>query len=79
MDARDARAALAEWKRRTDRAASERDGLIRVAYEAGVNVRQIHQESGVSRTTIYKVLGMDAAAIDKFAKKYPGVEKIQSA
>ena len=60
MDARDARAALAEWKRRTDRAASERDGLIRVAYEAGVNVRQIHQESGVSRTTIYTVLGMDA-------------------
>jgi hypothetical protein len=60
MNAAEAKAALAEWKRRSDQDARERDTLIRVAYEAGVNIRQIHLESGVSRTTIYRVLGVDA-------------------
>lgn len=60
VNAAEAEAALAEWKRRTDRNASERDGLIRAAHEAGLNIRQIHLVSGVSRTTVYRVLGLDA-------------------
>ena len=60
MNAEEAETALAEWKRRIDRDASERDGLIRAAHEAGVNIRQIHLRSGVSRSTIYRVLGVDA-------------------
>jgi transcriptional regulator of acetoin/glycerol metabolism len=60
MNAAEARAALAEWKRRTDQDARVRDDLIRAAHEAGMNIRQIHLESGVSRTTIYRVLGVGA-------------------
>lgn len=55
----EAEAALADWKRRTDSANAERDGLIRAAHESGVNIRRISQLSGLSRTTVYKVLGLD--------------------
>lgn len=59
METAGAEAALADWKRRMDSANAERNGLIRAAYEVGVNIRRISQLSGVSRTTVYKVLGLD--------------------
>jgi transcriptional regulator of acetoin/glycerol metabolism len=60
VNAEEAEAALAEWKRRSDQDARERDSLIRAAHEAGVNIRRIHLISGVSRSTVYRVLGMSA-------------------
>ena len=59
MATAEAEAALADWRRRIDSANAERDSLIRAAHEAGVNIRRISQLSGVSRTTVYKVLGLD--------------------
>jgi transcriptional regulator of acetoin/glycerol metabolism len=59
MATAEAEAALADWKRRVETANAERDGLIRAAHEAGVNIRRISQLSGVSRTTVYKILGLD--------------------
>jgi len=59
MGPAEAETALTDWKRRIDSANAERDGLIRDAHDAGVNIRRISQLSGVSRTTVYKVLGLD--------------------
>lgn len=56
--ATEAESALSEWKGRGDSLAAERDPLVRSAYEAGVNINRIHKLSGVSRTTIYKILGL---------------------
>lgn len=36
-----------------------RDQLIRLANEAGIPISEISQLSGLSRTTIYKILGPD--------------------
>jgi hypothetical protein len=51
---------LREWKLRSDQLDAERDPLIRAAYAAGIPVQRIHQISGLSRTTIYKILGLEA-------------------
>jgi len=59
MGTADAETALRGWKRRIDSDNAERDGLIRAAHEAGVNIRRISQLSGVSRTTVYKILDLD--------------------
>jgi transcriptional regulator of acetoin/glycerol metabolism len=59
MAVAEAEAALADWKRRIESANAERDGLIRAAHEAGVNIRRISLLSGLSRSTVYKVLGLD--------------------
>jgi transcriptional regulator of acetoin/glycerol metabolism len=59
MATAEAEAALADWKRRIESANAERDSLIRAAHEAGVNIRRISLLSGVSRTTVYKVLDLD--------------------
>ncbi len=55
MEIGEARAALADWKRTADR----RDEILRGAYRAGVTVTEISQITGVSRTTIYKILGLE--------------------
>jgi transcriptional regulator of acetoin/glycerol metabolism len=55
----EAEAALADWRQRIESANAERDGLIRAAHEAGVNIRRISLLSGISRSTVYKVLGLD--------------------
>jgi transcriptional regulator of acetoin/glycerol metabolism len=60
MGTEEAEAALTDWKRRIDSDNAERDGLIRAAHEADVNIRRISQISGVSRTTVYKILGVEA-------------------
>ena len=36
---------------------ASRDRLVRAAREEGVSIRRIHNESGISRTTIYRILG----------------------
>jgi hypothetical protein len=36
-----------------------RDRLVRMANEAGIPIREISQLSGISRTTIYKILGLE--------------------
>ena len=54
--------ALAEWKKRHDDAADERDRVIRAAHEAGVDIVRIHKLTGVSRTTVYRILGSEEDA-----------------
>jgi transcriptional regulator of acetoin/glycerol metabolism len=55
-----AEAALGEWKRRGEKVAADRDPLVLAAHTAGLNVHRIHKVSGISRTTIYKILDLDA-------------------
>lgn len=55
MGTAEAEQALTEWKRNADR----RDEIIRTAHAAGVNIRRISELSGVSRTTVYKILGLE--------------------
>lgn len=54
-----ARRLLAEWKLRADQLDADRDPVVRDAYKCGVSVHAIHQLTGLSRTTIYKILGME--------------------
>jgi DNA invertase Pin-like site-specific DNA recombinase len=49
--------ALEAWKRRDAEHQAERDKLVRAAHLAGLNKRQIALASGLSRTTVYKILG----------------------
>lgn len=56
----EAETALAEWKRRGEEHDAERDPLVRTAHKAGLNINRIHKLSGVSRTTIYQILGLAA-------------------
>ena len=49
--------ALEAWKGRDAEHLAERDRLVRDAHLAGMNVRQIALKSGLSRTTVYKILG----------------------
>ena len=67
MEIAEAHAALENWKRRNlritvelDELMRDRDQVVRDAYAAGVNIRQIHLRTGVGRTTIYRILGLDA-------------------
>jgi len=55
MGTAEAEQALAEWKQNADR----RDELIRAAYAAGVNIRRISQLAGLSRNTVYNILGLE--------------------
>ena len=52
----DVAARLADWKRRSEESGAERDQLVREADAGGVNIRQIAIASGLSRTTIYKII-----------------------
>lgn len=47
---------LEDWARRDAEHQTQRDRLVREAFAAGVNVRQISLKSGLSRTTVYKIL-----------------------
>ena len=58
MDFTEAGEALDDWRQRSEQVAGERDQLIRDAYAAGVNIRQIHIRSGIGRNTVYRVLGV---------------------
>ena len=58
MDFTEAGEALDDWRQRSEQVAGERDQLIRDAYAAGVNIRQIHLRSGIGRNTVYRVLGV---------------------
>jgi len=53
--------ALAAYRR----AAESRDRIVRDARAAGVPIRRIHLESGLSRVTIYKILDGKGAAMDR--------------
>jgi len=59
MGTADAEQALTEWKHRADTVAAERDGVVRAAHAAGVSIYRISQITGLSRTTVYKILGLD--------------------
>ena len=52
VDREAAEEALREWKRAVD----VRDRLIRDALAAGVTINRIHTLTGISRTTIYRLL-----------------------
>jgi transcriptional regulator of acetoin/glycerol metabolism len=54
----DIRQELAEWRRSSDR----RDTLVKMAHRAEIQIKEISQITGLSRTTIYKILGLDADA-----------------
>lgn len=56
MTPEEAMRTLETWKHRDAEHLAERDRAIRAAHEAGVNIRQIALKSGISRTTIYRVL-----------------------
>ena len=58
MEPDEIRQALAEWKRTY----ADRDRLVRLAHEASFPIREISQLSGLSRTTIYQILGLDAGS-----------------
>jgi transcriptional regulator of acetoin/glycerol metabolism len=49
---------LAGWRRSTDR----RDMLVKMAYQAAIQIKEISQITGLSRTTIYRILGLDSVA-----------------
>lgn len=51
---------LRDWKTRRDQLDAERDRLVREADADGKNIRQIGTLSGLSRTTVYKILGITA-------------------
>lgn len=51
--------AMEAWKRRDAGHLAERDRLVRAAKTAGVNVRQIALGMGISRTTVYAILGAE--------------------
>lgn len=56
MNEAEAREALQRWREGT----SQRDSLFRAARDAGITKHQIHQITGVARTTIDRILGGDA-------------------
>lgn len=58
MDIMEAGRALDSYRQRSEQLDAERDQLLRDARAAGMNIRQIHLRSGVGRTTIYRVLGI---------------------
>jgi transcriptional regulator of acetoin/glycerol metabolism len=60
MELAEAAEALKGWKAQADHIASERDGLVRAAYAAGITIQGIRELSGLSRTTVYKILGLEA-------------------
>ncbi|WGJ88235.1 helix-turn-helix domain-containing protein [Gordonia sp. SMJS1] len=51
-DLEDAEQALREWKRTVD----ARDRLILNALAAGVTINRVHTLTGISRSTIYRLL-----------------------
>lgn len=61
----DVAARLADWKNRSEESEAERDQLVREAKTGGMNIRQIAILSGLSRTTIYKILSGEGAAMDR--------------
>jgi transcriptional regulator of acetoin/glycerol metabolism len=58
MGTAEAEQALTEWKRRTEGLAAERNELIRAAHAAGVSITRINELTGLSRVTVYKILGL---------------------
>jgi transcriptional regulator of acetoin/glycerol metabolism len=59
MDITEAGRALDDYRQRSEGLDAERDQLIRDARAAGMNIRQIHVRSGIARSTIYRVLGLE--------------------
>lgn len=51
---------LLAWREDSQRIADARDGLIRDAHRAGLTINRIHTLSGVSRSTIYRLLDAEA-------------------
>lgn len=49
------REALADWKYHKD----QRDELVMAAHEADIQIAEISQLTGLSRTTVYKILGLE--------------------
>jgi len=62
MDITEAGQALDSYRQRSEQLDAERDQLIRDAKAAGMNIRQIHVRSGIARSTIYRVLGLETVS-----------------
>ena len=43
---------------------ADRDRLVRTARESGISIRGISQKSGLSRTTVYRILGQEPGPED---------------
>lgn len=56
----DAEDSLLAWREDSQRISDARDGLIREAHRAGLTINRIHTLSGVSRSTIYRLLEAEA-------------------
>lgn len=52
----DAEDSLLKWREEAQRISDSRDALILDAHRAGLTINRIHTISGVSRTTIYRLL-----------------------
>ena len=49
------RVALRSWGKRRRSLEAERDSLVRASLEAGVSKEEIHQSTGLGRTTIDRI------------------------
>lgn len=58
MTEEEPRARLARYRDEAARLGGERDAAVRTAKAAGMNVRQIGMESGLTRKTVYRILGL---------------------
>jgi DNA invertase Pin-like site-specific DNA recombinase len=49
------RAALRFWGRRRRALEAERDALVQAALEAGISIEEVHQSTGLARTTVDRI------------------------
>lgn len=54
------RAGLRSWRRRSEALAAERDALVIAAVESGLIKEEVHQLSGLGRSTIDRILAKNA-------------------
>jgi transposase len=60
MDDDSVRAALRSWRKRSEALAAERDPLIMTALAAGLAKEEVHQMTGVGRSTIDRIIARRA-------------------
>lgn len=54
------RASLRSWRRRNDAVTAERDPLVESALAAGLQKEEVHQLTGIGRSTIDRIIAKRA-------------------
>jgi Helix-turn-helix domain of resolvase len=62
VDRDEALSALYDWKVSATATAQRRDEVVADAHRAGLTITEINEITGLSRTTIYKILGIARGA-----------------